>query len=47
MLINKMIINGLIKSLNSTKFINFIKILDFKSRFIINNTVRKRLNMDI
>ena len=42
-----MIADGLIKNLNSTKFINSIKMLDLKSRFIINNTVGKRLGVDI
>ena len=41
-----MITDGLIKSLNSTKFTDFIKMLNFKNRFIINNTVEKRLGVD-
>ena len=45
--INKIIIDGLTKSLNNTKFTNFIKMLNFKNRFIINNTVKRRLNIDI
>ena len=41
-----MIIDGLIKSLNSTKFTDFIKMLGLKSRFIINNTIERRLDVD-
>ena len=42
-----MIIDSLIKSLDSTKFTDFIKMLNFKSRSIMNNTVEKRLGVDI
>ena len=42
-----MITDSLIKSLGSIKFTNFIKILDLKSRSIINNTVKKRLGVNI
>ena len=45
--INKIIADDLIKSLNRTKFINFIKMLNLKSKFIMNNTVGKRLDVDI
>ena len=42
-----MITDGLTKSLNSTKFTDFIKILDFKSRSIMNNTVERRFGVNI
>ena len=42
-----MITNGLTKNLNSIKFTNFIKMLGFKSRFIIDNMVKRRLSVDI
>ena len=44
---NKIIINNLIKSLNSTKFTNFITMLNLKNRFIMNNIMERRLGVDI
>ena len=41
-----MIIDDLIKDLNSTKFTNFIKMLGLKNRSIINNTVERRLGVN-
>ena len=41
-----MIIDGLTKGLNSIKFTDFIKMLGFKSRFIINNIIKKRLSVN-
>ena len=45
--INKIIADGLTKNLNSTKFTDFIKILSFKNRSTINNTVKRRLGVNI
>ena len=45
--INEMIADSLMKNLGSTKFINFIKMLGFKNRFIINNIIKKRLGVNI
>ena len=45
--IDEIIADDLTKNLNNIKFINFIKMLGFKSRFIIDNTVGRRLGVDI
>ena len=42
-----MIVDGLIKSLNSIKFTDFIKMLGFKSKFIMNNIVKRRFGVNI
>ena len=47
MFIDEMIIDSLIKSLNSIKFVNFMKMLDFKNRVIMDNTVGRRFSIDI